>query len=118
VNDLRSYVAERELAVEATRAAQSEARSALEADRAALRGRLEEAQGARNEKARKVSRGLLARYDRIQHRQRSVALFALRGQSCGNCDTMIPMQRRNVMLGTGEPEVCEGCGVLLYADSQ
>lgn len=115
VNDLRKYVAEREAAVGATRAAQSEARASLDADRSAIRRRLDAALAERNSKAARVSRALLARYDRIQRRQRSVALFALRGQSCSNCDTLIPMQRRNVMVGTGTPEVCEGCGVLLYA---
>ena len=115
VEDLRRYVAEREAAVEATRAAQADARASLEVDRAAIDTQLKAAQAARDAKAAKVSRSLLARYDRIQRRQRSVALFALRGQSCSNCDTLIPMQRRNVMAGTGAPEVCEGCGVLLYA---
>ncbi len=118
LDDLRKYVAERETEVEATRAAQTEARESLEADRKAIQDKLDAAQGARGEKARRVPRSLLARYDRIQQRQRSVALFALRGQSCGNCDTMIPMQRRNVMVGTGTPEVCEGCGVLLYAAAE
>lgn len=115
LDDLRTFVAEREGEVEGTRAAQAEARQSLEADRKALQDKLDAAQGARRDKARKIPRGLLARYDRIQRRQRSVALFALRGQSCGNCDTLIPMQRRNVMVGTGAPEVCEGCGVLLYS---
>ena len=69
----------------------------------------------RESKAAKVSRLQLTRYDRIQKRERSVALFALRGLSCSNCDTMIPMQRGNAMAVTGVPEVCEGCGVLLYA---
>ncbi len=115
LDDLRKYVAERAAVVESTRAAQGDARASLEADRAAIQGRLDAALADRNTKAARVSRALLARYDRIQRRQRSVALFALRGQSCSNCDTLIPMQRKNVMVGTGKPEVCEGCGVLLYA---
>ena len=44
------------------------------------------------------------------------AIFALRGPSCGHCDTAIPLQRRNQMIGTGLIEVCEACGVLLYAE--
>lgn len=115
VEDLRKYVAERQATVEATRAAQAGARASLEADRGEVEGQLKAALADRNRKAARVSRALLARYDRIQRRQRSVALFALRGQSCSNCDTLIPMQRRNVMVGSGAPEVCEGCGVLLYA---
>ena len=115
IADLRNYVAERELDVETTGAAQSEARELLAAERNDVQKALAAARGDRDRKAAKVSRGLMARYDRIQRRERSVALFALRGQSCSHCDTMIPMQRRNVMVGSGVPEVCEGCGVLLYA---
>ncbi|MDE3127082.1 MAG: hypothetical protein KGL38_03695 [Gemmatimonadota bacterium] len=115
VEDLRKYVAERAAVVDSTRAAQGDARATLEADRAGIQGQLDAAMADRNKKAVRVSRSLLARYDRIQRRQRSVALFALRGQSCSHCDTLIPMQRRNVMVGSGTPEVCEGCGVLLYA---
>ncbi len=115
LDDLRGFVKQREAEAEATRAAQAEARETLAADRRAIQQKLDAAHADRARKAGKVPRGLLARYDRIQQRQRSVALYALRGQSCGNCDTMIPMQRRNVMVGTGAPEVCEGCGVLLYA---
>lgn len=118
LDDLRTYVLEREGDVETTRAAQAEARDSLEADRRTLQAKLDAALENRNDKAKEVPRNLLIRYDRIQKRQRSVALFALRGQSCGNCDTMIPMQRRNVMVGTGAPEVCEGCGVLLYAATE
>ncbi|HEX8726742.1 MAG TPA: hypothetical protein VF737_15240, partial [Gemmatimonadaceae bacterium] len=85
INDLRNYIAEREAEVEATRGAQAEARASLDADRRAIEDRLTAARATRGEKARKVSRSLLTRYDRIQQRERSVALFALRGQSCGNC---------------------------------
>jgi hypothetical protein len=28
---------------------------------------------------------------------------------------MLPLQRRSIMQGTGATEVCEGCGVMLYA---
>ncbi len=113
--DLRSSAAEREQVVAGTRAAQAGARETLAAERAEIQQALSVAQGERDARSAKVSRSLLARYDRIQKRQRSVALYALRGQSCGHCDTIIPMQRRNVMVGSGSPEVCEGCGVLLYA---
>jgi len=43
------------------------------------------------------------------------AVFPLRNNSCGQCDTMLPLQRRSQMLNTGATEVCEGCGVMLYA---
>ena len=46
--------------------------------------------------------------------RRAQALYPLRGESCGNCDTAIPMQRRNHMAVNGPIDVCEACGVLLY----
>lgn len=113
--DLRAYAAERGREVDATRGAQAGARETLAADRRAIETALAAARSTRNGSAARVSRSLLSRYDKIQRRERAVALFALRGPSCGHCDTIIPMQRRNVMVGSGAPEVCEGCGVLLYA---
>ena len=66
-------------------------------------------------KAKAVPRPLLQRYDRIRSKKRVHAVFPLRGASCSNCDTMIPLQRRTAMAMAGATEVCEGCGVLLYA---
>ena len=61
-------------------------------------------------------RPMLGKYDRIRGK-RTQALYALRGGSCGNCDTAVPLQRRNIMAGSGQIEVCEACGVLLYAEA-
>jgi predicted nucleic acid-binding Zn-ribbon protein len=76
---------------------------------------LNEARKERDAKAGGVPRPMLGKYDRIRGK-RTQALYALRGGSCGNCDTAIPLQRRNLMSGTGQIEVCEACGVLLYAE--
>lgn len=108
-------VAERERVASELETAQAEARASLSSDQEALEKELAEARAIRNEKAKKVPRSMLARYDRIRSRKRVIALFALRGSSCGNCDTAIPMQRRSVMASTGRTEICEGCGVMLYA---
>jgi predicted nucleic acid-binding Zn-ribbon protein len=94
---------------------QQEARPEIESKRGALLSQLEDAKRDRNGKAVTVSRPMLGKYDRIRGK-RAMALYALRGGSCGNCDTAIPLQRRNIMAGTGEIEVCEACGVLLYAE--
>jgi predicted nucleic acid-binding Zn-ribbon protein len=59
---------------------------------------------------------MLGKYDRIRGK-RTQALYPLRGGSCGNCDTSIPLQRRNMMAGSGDIEVCEACGVLLYTEA-
>lgn len=108
-------VSERERAVEEIATAQEQARSSLSADQAAIEGELESVRAARSGKAAKVPRSLLSQYDRIRSRKRKHVVFPLNGASCGNCDTMIPMQRRAAMTGSSKTEVCEGCGVMLYA---
>lgn len=94
---------------------QNAARPQIEAKRAELQSELDGARRDRDGRAGSVSRPMLGKYDRIRGK-RTQALYALRGGSCGNCDTSIPLQRRNMMAGTGEIEVCEACGVLLYAE--
>ena len=115
VSEMRRNVDERERAVQELEREQESARASLESDRAALEGRLREIQAKREGRAQRVPRGLLSRYDRIRTRKREHTLVPLRGVSCSHCDTMIPMQRRTAMSGTGAVEICEGCGVLLYA---
>jgi predicted nucleic acid-binding Zn-ribbon protein len=80
-----------------------------------LEEQLRQARVDRDQKARAVPRSLLQRYDRIRSKRRVNAVFPLRGASCSNCDTMIPLQRRTAMAAAGATEICEGCGVLLYA---
>jgi uncharacterized protein len=95
--------------------AQAEARASLDADKKKLEEQIAAARKDRDAKSRAVPRSLLSRYDRIRSRKRVHAVFPLRNGSCGNCDTMLPLQRRSVMAGTGATEFCEGCGVMLYA---
>ncbi len=115
LGEMRRAVEDRERAVQALEREQETARASLESDRRALEARLREVQGRRDGKAQGVPRALLTRYDRIRTRKREHTLVPLRGVSCSHCDTMIPMQRRTAMTGTGAVEICEGCGVLLYA---
>ena len=108
-------VADREHVVAELDAAQAKARESLAADQQDLETHIAEAKRDREAKASSVPRSLLAKYERIRSRKRVHAIFPLRGNSCGHCDTLIPMQRRSVMIGTGATEICEGCGVMLYA---
>jgi predicted nucleic acid-binding Zn-ribbon protein len=94
---------------------QQAARPEIEAKRSDLKSRLDEAKRDRDGRASSVSRPMLGKYDRIRGK-RDQALYALRGGSCGHCDTAVPLQRRNIMAGSGQIEVCEACGVLLYAE--
>ena len=106
---------ERERTAAQLEIAQTEARDSLTADREELERTIAAAKRSREEKARSVPRALLTKYERIRSRKRIHAVFALRGSSCGHCDTMIPLQRRSLLSGTGATEICEGCGVMLYA---
>ena len=108
-------VDERERIANELETAQTQARDSLAADQKELEQKLTEARRARDAKSQAVPRSLLMRYDRIRSRKRVHAVFPLRGSSCGHCDTTLPLQRRSIMAGTGATEVCEGCGVMLYA---
>jgi uncharacterized protein len=90
---------------------------AIAASRSEIDEQLQSVRTARATSATRVNRGLLSKYDRIRSARRDGAIFALRGPSCGNCDTSVPLQRRNVMAASGTIEVCETCGVLLYASA-
>jgi uncharacterized protein len=94
---------------------QEETRRAVESERETIDQALQNARAKREAAAEHVARPLLTKYDRIRGRRRDTVVFPLHGPSCGNCDTAVPMQRRNLMATSGAIEVCEVCGVLLYA---
>jgi predicted nucleic acid-binding Zn-ribbon protein len=113
--DANRIAQERERVASELETAQAQARESLAADQQAIEVKLAKARDDRQDKANMVPRSLLSRYERIRSRKRVHAVFPLRGNSCGHCDTMIPLQRRSMMAGTGATEICEGCGVMLYA---
>jgi predicted nucleic acid-binding Zn-ribbon protein len=115
LSEMHATVAASEEALGAVEQEQSDTRPAIESKRAALQRELQAAKKERDAIAGEVQRPMLGKYDRIRGK-RTQALYPLRGGSCGNCDTSIPLQRRNLMSGTGQIEVCEACGVLLYAE--
>ncbi len=115
LSEANRAVDERQRTANELESAQVAARESLSADQKRLEEQLAVARAGRDVKANKVPRSLLSRYDRIRSRKRVHAVFPLRNNSCGSCDTMLPLQRRSVMLNTGSTEVCEGCGVMLYA---
>ncbi len=94
----------------------AEDRESIATQRSEIEAALTDARAMRSDKAGGVNRALLAKYDRIRSVRKQGALFSLRGPSCGNCDTSVPLQRRNLMAARGHIEVCETCGVLLYAE--
>ncbi len=113
LSDLRAAVQENEFALAAVEEEQSTAREEIAKERGEIDVSLSAARTERNGKTAGVSGSMLGKYDRIRTR-RAQALYPLRGESCGHCDTAIPMQRRNHMVVNGTIDVCEACGVLLY----
>jgi predicted nucleic acid-binding Zn-ribbon protein len=113
LTEMRSTVQSSESGLAEIEMEQSQAREEIDKERKEIDADLETAKAQRAGKTGGVSRVLLGKYDRIRTR-RTQALYPLRGESCGNCDTAIPMQRRNHMAVNGPIDVCEACGVLLY----
>lgn len=96
---------------------QTDARAALDAQRTVLEEELAGARARRQQAASHVDARTLVRYDRVRSRRRSTSVYPLRGTSCSNCDTAVPTQHRSALLAGDTVEVCESCGVLLYAAS-
>jgi predicted nucleic acid-binding Zn-ribbon protein len=115
LDELQKLAEDRTATLRDLETAKAEAEASVAVDRAGLDKSLGEARTHRDAHSREVPRSLLSRYDRIRSKRRSRAIFPLRGASCSHCDTAIPLQRRTELVGAGATEVCEGCGVLLYA---
>ncbi|MBI3790695.1 MAG: hypothetical protein HY275_07430 [Gemmatimonadetes bacterium] len=113
--EARTSVATLEQETAALEAAQVEPRAALESEAARLDAELATMRAQREQVASHVPKGLLNPYNRIRTKRPGRAVVALNGASCGSCDTAVPLQRRSQMVATGKVEVCEVCGVLLYA---
>ncbi len=124
-NDLKGLVARiadghgairrQEKGLEELEQEQSNARSTIVAERAQLEEELAVAQARRRDLVAGVPADVLPKYERIRNRRHAQAVFAVSGLACSSCDTAIPVQRRKMMANTGAIEVCEACGVLLYA---
>ena len=76
---------------------------------------LTEAKGKRDAVAARVPNTMRTMYEKIRSRRKAQVVFAVTYGACGSCDTALPVQRRTQMLSKGTLELCEGCGMLLYA---
>lgn len=115
VNEGRRVVEEKEAHLAKLDEDQSAARTAIQAEKATLGASLAKARGHREKCAAAVTASLRSKYDRIRQRRRSQSVFALVAGACGSCDTAIPVHRRQAMTASGSVEVCEACGVLIFA---
>jgi uncharacterized protein len=115
LGELRATVETAAAAVRAVEAEQADARAAIEEEKKVIAGEIAVASAERDIRAKVVAKPVLLKYDRIRVKKRPRAVFPLNGGACSACDTSIPVQRRYTMQNTGSIELCEGCGVLLYA---
>ncbi len=115
INELRHHVADLEGNLAEVEARQATTRSELQAEHEGIEREIADARAKRDVTARAVPGAMLGKYDRVRVRKRAESVFPLRGKSCSACDTAIPTQRRAAMASSGALEMCEGCGVLLYA---
>lgn len=115
IGELRMQVEQQEQGLRDVEADQADRRAAIDAEAGQIDAEIADARSKRDAAAARVQPPLLQKYDRILKRRKKEVVFALRGGSCSNCDTAIPLQRRTVMQRTGAIEMCEACGVLLYA---
>lgn len=113
--ELRQALDERERAAARIEQQREELRASMGADTRMIEEQLSQARADREARAKQVPRALLQKYDRIWSRKHVEAVVPLRGSSCSHCDTMLPLQRRSALHGSGQTELCEGCGLLLYA---
>lgn len=116
LNGLRERLAEKEMALALAQEEEQTARRTLGDERAAIERELAEARTARGRTAERVPAAIRQRYERIRSRRREQVVYPVRNNSCAHCDTMIPVQRRSAMIAKGSFDVCEGCGVLLFAE--
>ena len=115
LDDVRSSLAAQRTELTTVEAALEAARAEVATEKAEIEAEMVKARAKRTGTAKAVPAVLLGKYDRIRGgKKRTEVVFAMRGMSCGNCDTNIPMQRRHVMTSTAAIELCEACGVLMY----
>jgi predicted nucleic acid-binding Zn-ribbon protein len=112
---MRDQVVARELVLMEVEERIRDTRAGTAGERESIEREMATARSRREASARDVSPRLLTAYDRLRRRGRGAPLAEIRGASCGACNTMIPMQRRNQIMSGVIVEACEGCGVLLYA---
>jgi predicted nucleic acid-binding Zn-ribbon protein len=115
INELRHHVSDLEKGLAEVEHRQSATRTELETEREDIDKQIADAKAKRDVTAQAVPRAMLSKYDRVRLRKREESVFPLRDKSCSACDTAIPTQRRAAMAASGALEMCEGCGVLLYA---
>ncbi|MEO7965615.1 MAG: hypothetical protein ABIT38_17030 [Gemmatimonadaceae bacterium] len=115
VDELRRSIDEQRAGIARTEEEQGTARATMAVERKSLESELKDAKSTRDRIAAQVPNGLRSKYERIRSRRNAQSVFALVSGACSACDTALPLQKKNVMVANRQVDVCEACGVLLYA---
>lgn len=115
VEEAKTRLAQAEQAMTDIEASQETERTAVAGERHTVEAELRHARMKREGSAKRVSQPLLGRYEKVRKRRRGQSVFPLVHGACGSCDTTLPVQRRHEMARTGAIEMCEVCGVMIYA---
>lgn len=112
LQQIERELAERREEHEARVSGASEERAALQEEIALHRDR------KRNRETR-LGGAALRLYRQVRGSRARTALAPIKPDGvCGNCFTMIPLQRQADIRSGRDLEVCEGCGVILYAPTE
>ena len=115
VDEAQTRLTQAENAMAEIDASQETERSVIAGERHAIETDLRHARMKRDGSAKRVSQPLLGKYEKVRRRRRGQSVFPLANGACGSCDTKLPVQRRLEMQRTGAIEMCEACGVMIYA---
>ncbi|HWE41008.1 MAG TPA: hypothetical protein VG432_00770 [Gemmatimonadaceae bacterium] len=115
VDDAQARLTQAENAMADIEASQETERLAIAGERHTIEADLRHARMKREGSAKRVSQPLLGKYEKVRRRRRGQSVFPLVNGACGSCDTKLPVQRRLEMQRTGTIEMCEACGVMIYA---
>ena len=115
VDEAQARLTQAENAMADIDASQETERTAIAGERHSIEADLRHARMKREGSAKRVSQPLLGRYEKVRRRRRGQSVFPLVNGACGSCDTKLPVQRRLEMQRTGAIEMCEACGVMIYA---
>lgn len=118
VRETEQRVEEAQGALEALKEEQAPIREELEAKLDGVRSQIDEAQSARKKALKDVENSLAGKYERIRRGRAPLAVYPMHGGACGHCYTAIPLNIRKDLERYGGAEVCEACGVMIYAQSQ
>jgi predicted nucleic acid-binding Zn-ribbon protein len=113
--ELRAIAESARAGLDAVASEQREAREEIATERAAIATEVAAAESERAARTAPVTRPVLLKYERIRAKKRRRAVYELTDGACSACHTALPVQRRLTMQATGAIELCEACGVLLYA---